>query len=420
MSHEVHLDEPEKFTAPALVKMGSIAAIIVGAITFGLSFLGGTSLAFGGWAIASWYVVGFPLFAMFLLSINHLSSGGWAATMKRVPEAMTQYFPVGLLTIGILCLSFLITDEGNHSEVSRQLYTWANFVNHGDEHSELIEKKEAWLNIPFFLGRTLLYFGIWAGFAWAMVRQSRKQDIDGDYKHTFAARKLSAVFAILFGLTVTFASIDYIKSVEPTWFSTMFGVYQFGGIVQSGFAMLILLILLLRRTGYLRTAVTTSHFHTLGIWLFAASTFWAYIWFCQFMLIWYTNMPEETQHFFARWDTPWFWITFGLNPLLNWVIPFLLLLPRPNKRSTKVLAIAAVSSLIGRFVDLWQFVIPQPHHNEHGLPVPHWMPWETFWLIGVVVGVIGLFVFVTLKALEKAPLLAKNDPFFEEALHADT
>src|SRR5690606_42140187 len=135
-------------------------------------------------------------------------------------------------------------------------------------------------------------------------------------------------------------------------------------------------------------------------------------WFCQFMLSWYSNIPEETQHFVARWEGPWFWVCFVLNPLINWVIPFLLLLPRPNKRNPKILAIAACFVLLGRFIDLWQFMLPQPH-LEGGIPVATYGP-GTFYLVGVSVGMIGLFVFVALKSLEKAKLLATKDPYFEE------
>lgn len=406
---EVHIDEPEKFSFPALVKIACLAAIGLGLATFGLSFIGGADLAFGGWAIASWYVLGFPLFAMFFLIINNLSSAGWHVALKRVPEAWLLYFPAGLLTIGVLALSFLFKEH--------QLYEWAHPVDHGDLHSELLAHKKDYLNIPGFLGRTALYFVLWTTFAILMTRFSRKQDMDGDVKHTITQKILSAPFAIVFGLSVTFAGLDYIKSVEPAWFSTMFGVYQFAGIVESGFAMLILVLLLLRRLGYLRTAVNENHFHNLGIWLLATATFWAYIWFCQFMLIWYSNIPEETVHYIARWDNAWFWVTFVLNPLLNWGLVFFILLPRPNKRNTKILAIAAVIALVGRFVDLWQYVTPKPHANEAGMPVPHWMPYATFWQIGIVVGVMGLFLLVTLKVLEKAPLLAKKDPYFEESVH---
>jgi hypothetical protein len=263
-----------------------------------------------------------------------------------------------------------------------------------------------------------VYFALWIAFSWFMVSHSRKQDIDGDVKHTWSVRKIAAPFCIVFGLSVTFASIDYVKSIEAAWFSTMFGVYQFAGIMMSGFAMLILLVAALRNSGHLREHVNENHFHTLGIWLLSTCVFWGYIWFCQFMLIWYSNIPEETGHYLARWnDAPWFWISFVLNPLLNFAIPFLVLLPRPNKRNVKVLALMALVVLAGRFVDLWQFVAPHPKPDANHLLHPSFAPWETIITLSPVVALIGLFVVTVMMALERAPLYATKDPFFEEGAH---
>jgi Ni/Fe-hydrogenase subunit HybB-like protein len=404
-SHDIS-DEPKEFSFPVFVKLGCFVAMALGVVTFGLSWIGGAELAFTGYTIGAWYAVGLSLFAMFFMIISHLGGGGWHVTMKRVPEAMMQYFPVAFATFLMLILAAFAT----------HFYEWAHPHDDGSLHSELLKHKQPWLNAPFFSVRMLVYFGIWTVFGFLMWKKSRKQDVDGDVKHTKSSRVMSAIFAPLFALSVTFASVDYIMSIEPTWFSTMFGVYQFSGFLLSGFAALILLLILLQRSGYLRKAVNTSHFHNLGMWLFAACTFWAYIWFCQFMLIWYSNIPEETQHFYARWEGPWFWVAMVVNPLLNWVIPFAILLPRPNKRSLKWLSIAAVVALLGRFVDIWQFVAPRPVHNDAHLPEASMGLW-TFFTIGVTVGMVGLFVFITLKALEKAPLLAKKDPYFDESLH---
>jgi hypothetical protein len=400
------LDEPEHFSFPVLAKMVCFGLMGVGALTFGLSWIGGWDIAMSGWTIAAWYALGFPLFATIFICISHVSGSAWHATLKRVPEAMTGYFWVGLVTLLLLVLAAL---TGN-------FYEWADHEGHHGLHGELIEHKSPWLNPGFFIIRMAIYFAIWMACAAALVRLSRRQDIDGDVQHTRRGILIAAPFCFLFAITVSFASIDYVMSVEPTWFSTMFGVYQFGGIMESGFAMLALLLIFLRQTGYMRKAVNENHLHNVGIWLLSCATFWAYVWFCQFMLIWYSNIPEETAHFLARWNDPhWFWISFVFNPVLNWVIPFLLLLPRPNKRSNKMLAIAACSALLGRFVDQWQFVAPHPVLHD-GVPVAS-AGLATFLLIGVTVGMIGLFVFFALKALEKAPLLAKKDPFFEEGLH---
>jgi hypothetical protein len=400
-------DEPTQFHFPVTAKLACFVMMAVGGITFGLSFLGGSELAFTGWTIAAWYCVGLSLFAGFFISINHLSGGGWYTVFKRVPEAMLMYLPVALLTFVVLALSL-----GTH------FYEWAHPHDHGDLHSALIDHKRPWLNAPFFLVRMALYFAIWVTFAWMLRRHSIQQDADGEVRHTLLSRRWAAGYCITFALTLTFASVDYVMSVEPVWFSTMFGVYHFAGILQSGFAATILLLLFLRSSGYLRKVVNENHFHNLGIWLLSVCVFWAYIWFCQFMLIWYVNIPETNQHYFVRWgtDNPWFWITFVVSPLVNFVIPFLTLLPRPNKRNLRILGGVALLVLLGRFLDLWQFMAPRPVHDDAHLPVAS-VGVGSFLVIGVTVGMLGLFAFVVLKALEKAPLIARHDPYLEESLH---
>lgn len=404
--HEVHHDEPSTFTAPAPVKSLAIGLMALGGVGFGLSWIGGANMAWSGWLIGSWIALGFALFGIFFIASTSLANGAWPAVLKRVPEAMTRYFPVAALTIGGVAIGLLTS----------HLYEWTHPELLEGEHRHLVDGKSAWLNTPWWLIRTVIYFAIWIGFSWMIVGLSRKQDADGNVKHTFTTKKLSAVFCFFFALTVSAASIDYIKSIEPVWFSTMFGPYQFAGIFESGWAMLAILLILLRKNGYLKNVVNENHFHNLGQWLVASSTFWAYLWFCQFMLIWYSNIPEETQHYFARWEGPWFWVTFVVNPILNWVIPFLVLLPRSNKRNIRLVGIVSVIVLIGRFVDLWQFVLPRPHAGHDG-PVAHYLPLESFGLVFVAAGFVGAFIFVVMKALEKAPLLAKKDPFYEESLH---
>lgn len=405
-THAPSTDSSPAFTMPVVAKVGGIGMFVAGLIIFGISFSFGLEVGWTGWLIGSWYTLGFALFASFFLTINALASGGWAAVIKRVPEAMTRYFLMAVLPFGILAVAMMTS----------HLYEWAVPHEGGGLHAELIHHKEPWLNKTFWLVRMVIYFGLWIGFSWLMVRSSRAQDLDGDLKHTWSMRKVSAPFGIVFGLSVTFASVDFVKSIEPTWFSTMFGVYQFAGIMQSGFAMLILLLIVLRNSGHLKEQVNSNHFHTLGIWLISTSVFWAYIWFCQFLLIWYSNIPEETQHYFARWNGPWFWVSFILNPLLNFAIPFLILLPRPHKRNAKILGGVALVVLLGRFVDLWQWVAPRPKLVDH-MPVPSFTPWETLLTVGPVISLIGLFIWTTMKAMEGAPILAKKDPFYEESVH---
>lgn len=405
MSDIATIDEPDQFSFPVLAKMVCGGMMLVGLIAFGLTWIGGVELAMTGWVIGAWYALGFPLFGAIFLAMCTLASSGWHTVIKRVPEAMTRYFPVAAVTFVVVIFAVLGSD----------FYEWAHPHDHGDMHSDLLIHKQLYLNASAFIIRMAIYFGIWIACSYALVRASRKQDVDGDVKHTITARRISAPFAILFGLTLTFASIDYVMSVEPTWFSTMFAVYQFGGIMSAGFAMLALVLIFLQQSGYMRKSVNANHYHNVGIWLLSSVTFWAYVWFCQFMLIWYSNIPEETAHYVARWEGEWFWVCFVITPLVHWVIPFLMLLPRPNKRSPKMLGLAALIVLAGRFIDLWQFMAPRPHLDA-GIPHTSQGVW-TFVVVGTLVGFIGLFLFVTLKALEKAPLLAKKDPYFDESLH---
>lgn len=412
----VQIDEPEKFEFPPLIKMVCLGMVGVGVVTTGLlALFGGKDVALGGWLIGAWYALGFALFGGFLLALNHLTNACWHVTLKRIPEAFTGYLPVALLTMLVMLLGLVGAEP---------FYEWAHLhatdgVVNPDLHAQLLAGKAWWLTKGMFAGRMLLFFALWIGLTTMLVRHSRKQDEDGCISHTFAARKWSAIYCIVFGLSLTAASVDYIMAIEATWFSTMFGVYQFSGIFQSGIAMLAIFIIILKKHGYYKTAINDEHIHTLGIWLMAFCLFWGYIWFSQFMLIWYASIPEETQHYYARWENSWFWISFVANPLINFVIPFLLLMPRPNKRSLKIVGIAACIVLFGRFIDLWQFVMPQPELvlvDGEMLPTPT-NGLETFFAIGTTVGFFGLFGFFALKALEKAPLLAKKDPFFEESVN---
>ena len=203
-----------------------------------------------------------------------------------------------------------------------------------------------------------MYSGIWILFAFAIRQRSRRQDHDGDPRWTHENFRLSAAFLVLFGITVTLASIDWVMSIEYHWFSTIFGVYNFAGLFFSGLAAIILLALWLERAGPLRGVLTESHLHDLGKLLFAFSVFWAYIWFSQYMLIWYTDIPEETSYFVRRQHGAWFAL-FILNLFLNCVIPFCVLLRRDTKRQRQTMAVVAVIVLLGRWLDVYSDDLPR-------------------------------------------------------------
>jgi hypothetical protein len=244
-------------------------------------------------------------------------------------------------------------------------------------------------------------------FSYAIVRTSRRQDTDGDVSHTRKNIRLSAGFLAVFAISFSFAGVDWFMSLEPHWYSTIFGVYHFAGLILGGLAMITILAIWLERRGPLRGILTKEHLHDLGKLLFAFSTFWMYIWFCQYMLIWYANIPEETSYFTSRVRGFW-WPVFLLNFLLNWAVPFVVLLSVRAKRNSSTLLEVCWTILAGRWVDLYLMIFP-PLVGEY--------PVFGVWELGFLLGSGGLFGLVLFKALRSASLVPVNDPYLAESLH---
>jgi len=287
---------------------------------------------------------------------------------------------------------------------SHHVYEWthANVV----QADEVLRGKAVWLNLPFFAGRSVVIFAGWILFARGLIGYSRRQDQDRALEHTDSAVRLAAIFLVFFALTYSIASFDWLMSVEPHWFSTIFAVYHFAGTFTSGLAGILIFVILLRRSGPLKKVVRDEHLHDLGKMLFGFCTFWAYIWVSQYLLIWYADVSEETGFFVERMHGAWKTLFFG-NVALNWVVPFLVLLPRPNKMNEKVLLSVAVVVLLGHWLDLYLTVMPVSMGET-----PSFNVWE----LGPVVGGVALFGYFTLGALARAPLVPTGDPTLGESL----
>ena len=253
----------------------------------------------------------------------------------------------------------------------------------------------------------MAYFVVWIVLASALVRQSRHQDLDGDERHSSRNVALSAGGLVLFAITVSLASFDWIMSLEPNWYSTIFAVYQFAGLFQSALAAMIIAVVWLHRRGPLRDILGEHHLHDLGKLLFAFSSFWMYIWFSQYMLIWYANIPEETTYYVERTQGAW-GVLFLLDMLLNWAVPFLVLLRRPPKQRPEILVKVAAVVLIGRWLDLYLMITPV----KTG-PVPPFGLWE----VASIVLVAGASIVLVLRALRRAPIVPLNDPLLAHSLH---
>jgi hypothetical protein len=329
--------------------------------------------------------------AVVFVSINRVANSAWDTAIRRVPEAMMSYLPVGsLLMLGVYF---------GRDKLYEGLRSFFGYVN------EPMVFKNAWLSAPFFFGRMAFFLGTWTLLAWLIKRESRRQDADGSLIHTVKIKRYAAVFLLVFGLTFTFASFDWLMSIEPLFYSTIYAFYVIAGVLLSGFASITVLVIVLQRRGSLPQA-NEHHLHNLGKLVFGFSTFWAYIWLCQYLLIYYANLPEETIYYIRRMQTPAWKMLFFANILLNWLVPFVLLLPRSVKKSGGWLMATCVIVLIGHWIDLYVMIFPAFEHSA---------------LIGLVdvaitIGFASLFIQSFARGLRQTALVPQNDPYLEESL----
>ena len=383
----VELSPRMRGTLLALAAAGAVA-VVAGAFV-------DPARMWANWLLVSYYALTLALGGMCFVAIHYATGATWAVALRRLPEAMAGVLPFTVIAVAVVLVA------------RPQLYPWTS-GDFGAEHAEsALAFKHAWLNWPFFLVRAVVYGVAWSLFAWAIRRHSRLQDTGGDVSRTFANRRLSIAFLVVFGLTFSLASFDWVMSLEPAWYSTIFGVYNFAGLFTATLSAIILVAIWLERTGPLAGIVNDNHFHDLGKLLFAFCTFWAYIWFSQYMLIWYANIPEETSYYIARTHGGWN-VLFWLNVVLNWALPFAVLLSREAKRNRSIVGGVAAIVLLGRWIDLYLMIMP-PVVGEH----PHIGLWE----IGLLAGGAGLFGFALTRALRDAPIVPAGDPHLAASLH---
>ncbi len=393
MEHDISLPSQE-ISLPEGWKRLPLIAGIVGLLALAVSF----GLGQGSEQLAFSYLTGFyywltiALGGLFFVLLHYLARSGWSVVVRRLAEHVMGSLPLFILL-------FIPVVLGMHS-----LYHWT----HADAvaHDPLLQHKAAYLNEKFFLARAGIYFLVWTVLAVFFWRQSARQDADGDMATTKRLQTLSAPSMVLFGITLTFAAFDWLMSLEPHWFSTIYGVYIFAGCVVSIFSMLILLVLQLKASGAMTQVVTWEHFHDMGKMLFGFVVFWAYIGFSQFMLIWYANIPEETFWFEMRWDDPGWRSASIFLAAGHFVAPFFFLISQPVKRNRITLTIGALWMLFMHYVDIYWLVMPT-HHEHFQLSILD----LTCWL-----GVGGLFFAVVSHLMQRASLVPVRDPRLAESL----
>jgi len=354
------------------------------------------------WLIGFLFCLGLSMGSLGLLMMQHMSGGQWGLVTRRVFEAASRNLPFVALMFAPLLIGL------------PRLYTWAHADAARDPHVQhIIQMKAPYLNVPFFITRAVLFFALWALASWLLNAWSVGQDRGEIAVHPADTRRFRVVSApglLIYVVTMTFASVDWIMSLDPTWYSTIFGFILVAGQGLTGLALAIAVLAALSHVEPLATYLNPRlHFLDLGKLLLAFVMLWAYFSFSQLLIIWAGNLPEEIPFFYDRFRGGWQYASL-LILLGHFALPFILLLSRDLKRHPNLLAKVAIAVLFMRVVDLIWLV--EPMFKREGFPI-HWMD------IALPVGLAGVWVFLFVRNLRSRALLPLNDPFFKEAFAHD-
>lgn len=385
-------DEIGRLRSRALVAGGiglvlSALGLVVAPDTFAQSYL----IAFIFW-------INITLGSLAVLMVQHLTGGRWGLAARRVLEASTRTLPLMAVLFVPVLVMLQTLYGGDHG--------WAGAAAAEDE---IIQAKAAYLNVPFFVVRAVIYFVIWGVLTFLLNRWSREQDeapamLPGPQDRRF--RVLSGPGLVLYVLTITFMSVDWVMSLDPHWYSTIFGVLMLGGQGLAAMALTILVLAALAGTRPVSAVADAEVFHDLGKLMLAFVMLWAYFSVSQLLIIWSANLPEEVPFYVERLQGPWFPISVALL-IGQFALPFLLLLSRRFKRDPRLVARIALFILVMRVVDITWTIAPVFRHEGSTL---HWLDFAA------VVGMGGLWLFVFFRALANRALVPARDPYLKEAL----
>ncbi|MEJ5349977.1 MAG: quinol:cytochrome C oxidoreductase [Melioribacteraceae bacterium] len=385
MNHNAEISYIKK-NIPSKVKSLGISLLIIGMLGIILSYYFDTARSAYNNIIIFLFLISIGVGSLFLISIEYLSGAVWSVPFRRIPEFLAGI----ILTLPIIVLPLIF----NMSNVFEWLHPEILKID------ELLKSKAPYLNQNFFIVRIFVFISIWLIFFYFLLRNSIKQDENKDQALTKKNIKFSAAFMPFFAITITFTAIDWLMSLEPHWFSTIFGVYYFSGSVLAALASSTIAIVLLNEKGYLLKGLSNDHYYSLGALLFAFVNFWAYIAFSQYLLIWYANLPEETIWFLNRWQGSWIYFSIGLI-IIHFVVPYFGLLSQPSKMNPKRLLLMSIWILFAHYYDLFWLAIPNYSKNQ---VIFSWNE------ISFLVFAIGLLIIIFYAFANKFNLVPIGDP----------
>lgn len=396
----------DRFEVPSRLRLTGIVLLLIGVVTLIGGMIG---LMTGGQYEQARFWIGLlhnsvyflfiAISAVFIQAAAGLAQGGWIVAYRRIPEAIgSNVWIFGLITLVILFS--IVFGLGEHNPV----YHW---IHPGDD--VILQGKTAFLNKWAFAGFSIVTVGLWSWFGIKFRQNSLAQESapKNSTKLYWKMVILSGAFLFLYALTMMSTTPWlWIMSINPHWYSTLFSWYVFSSAFVSSMSVILLFVIIIKNNGNLQI-VTKEHMHDLGKFMFAFSIFWTYLWFAQFMLIWYANIPEETQYFKLRAQGPYSFF-FYLNIILNFVLPILILMTKPSKKNYFTVVFMAMVLVFGHWLDFYLMVAPEPL-------LGHWT--LSWYEIGIPLGFIGLMLLVVTRTLSKANLVPVNNPFLKESLN---
>lgn len=412
-----------EFKFEGKLKTASIVLMGIGLVALVGGFLTDTSAHHQRWwsnlLINGYFYFAIALGALFFYALQYAAEVGWSAYIKRFFEAMFAYLPIGSAVIVVVLIAGQLHMHHIYHWMDHTLYH-EFMVQEGDtvryvdtleagavanpNYDYIIANKSAYLNAGFFWLRTIVYLATFLIFARLFRKWSLQEDQEGGTRLHYLQYRRGALFLVFFAVFSSTLAWDWLMSIDTHWFSTLYGWYVFSGMWVSTMIFALLSLLWMRTKGYFPN-LTDSHIHDLAKWMFAISMLWAYLWFSQFMLIWYSNIPEEVTYFVKRFEGS-YGIPLVVMFFINFAVPFYVLIARDAKRNPAFIIPVALLIFVGHFVDVYLLVIPGTMHDHNHFG---WME------VGMFLGFLGLFVYSTFNALSKAPLVAKNHPFLQES-----